>query len=227
MTNQARFHFAVSYQVEVDPDVRVRGEDGELHPAYRVHYRTADGFGQCAGRYGSAAFAERMARVEAPQLFADDEQATETLKGEPTPTLCRQCGIATSHPSGICYTCQQAGPNPSDEDLAELRQGEPAYGIDDQNAELPPDYDGLHRPQEQNSTPKGAATMTRKEQARAKWMKTFEYCLLAYAPQLAGRIDWDTALHLFFEGYTADGAADRMASRSNPPGWDVIDTSTN
>ncbi len=80
MTNQARFHFAVSYTVEIDPDHRVRGEDGELHSAYRVHYLTADGFGHFAGRYDSAEFAERMARVEAPQLF---EAEAELRQGEP------------------------------------------------------------------------------------------------------------------------------------------------
>jgi hypothetical protein len=51
---------------------------------------------------------------------------------------------------------------------------------------------------------------TRKQVLRQKWMAAFSDEVAKRAPQLAGKIDWDTATHFFFEGMTPAEAAERF-----------------
>jgi hypothetical protein len=51
---------------------------------------------------------------------------------------------------------------------------------------------------------------TRKQVLRQKWMAAFEDEVVKRAPQLKGKIDWDTATHFFFQEFTPAEAAQRF-----------------
>lgn len=67
-----------------------------------------------------------------------------------------------------------------------------------------------------------------KADKRAKWMAAMEKSLLAKAPTMAGKIDWDTAVYLFNTGITPEDAAERMAKKASrnastgPRGGNII-----
>jgi hypothetical protein len=46
-----------------------------------------------------------------------------------------------------------------------------------------------------------------KEHIRAQWMGEFMDAVLALAPHMTGRIDWNTATHYFLTGHKAEDAA--------------------
>jgi len=48
---------------------------------------------------------------------------------------------------------------------------------------------------------------------RPTWMAAYERAVVAACPELAGRVDWDTAVYLYDRGLTADEAATRTAER--------------
>ena len=55
-----------------------------------------------------------------------------------------------------------------------------------------------------------------KAQRQAAYLAEFSAAVVAAAPQHAGRIDWDTALHFYFTGVpVADAAAQYIANRGN------------
>ena len=54
-----------------------------------------------------------------------------------------------------------------------------------------------------------------KAQRMAAWMSEFSDLVATAAPALAGRIDWPTAKHFYFEGMTpADAAARYVEGRT-------------
>jgi hypothetical protein len=57
---------------------------------------------------------------------------------------------------------------------------------------------------------------TTKAQRQAAYLTEFSAAVVAAAPQYAGRIDWDTALHFYFTRVpAADAAAQYIANRGN------------
>jgi hypothetical protein len=57
--------------------------------------------------------------------------------------------------------------------------------------------------------------MSKREQARRQeWMAEFERIVIAAKPELAGRLDWNTAIFFFNSNLTAEDAATRMIQSS-------------
>ena len=54
---------------------------------------------------------------------------------------------------------------------------------------------------------------TRPDYKRVKWLAAFETLVIAADPAMSGRIDWDTAIHLFNTGLTPEQAALRAARK--------------
>lgn len=54
----------------------------------------------------------------------------------------------------------------------------------------------------------------RRATLRARYCAEVERLAVAQLPALAGRMDWDTVLHLMFANYTASEAADRIVNLS-------------
>ena len=52
-------------------------------------------------------------------------------------------------------------------------------------------------------------TSSTKAKARVKWMGTFEAVVVKAEPAHAGRIEWPTAHHWYFSGYTAQEADEK------------------
>ena len=48
-----------------------------------------------------------------------------------------------------------------------------------------------------------------KAQRQADWLTRFTDAVVTLEPRHAGRIDWDTAKHLFFSGMSVSDAADQ------------------
>ena len=48
-----------------------------------------------------------------------------------------------------------------------------------------------------------------KADKQADWLARFSDAVVTLEPRHAGRIDWDTAKHLFFSGMTVSDAADQ------------------
>ena len=57
--------------------------------------------------------------------------------------------------------------------------------------------------------------MRMKEHIRAQWMGEFMDAVLALAPHVAGRIDWNTATHYFLTGHKAEDAAALYVENQN------------
>lgn len=54
-----------------------------------------------------------------------------------------------------------------------------------------------------------------KAERQADWLARFSDAVVTLDPRHAGRIDWDTAKHLYFSGMTfADAAAQYVRNRS-------------
>ena len=51
---------------------------------------------------------------------------------------------------------------------------------------------------------------TAKEQARSDWMRRYQARVTSVRPELIGRMDWDTANHLYNLGLDYQAAADRF-----------------
>ena len=49
---------------------------------------------------------------------------------------------------------------------------------------------------------------------RIKWLAAFENLVVAADPTMSGRIDWDTAIHLFNTGLTPEQAAPRAIRKA-------------
>ena len=56
-----------------------------------------------------------------------------------------------------------------------------------------------------------------KAQQQADWLAKFSDTLTTRAPQYAGRIDWDTAKHLYFSGVPLNDAVDRYCQSHDEP----------
>jgi hypothetical protein len=53
------------------------------------------------------------------------------------------------------------------------------------------------------------ARFARKADIRAAWLRTYETLVTAEMPELAGRMDWDTAIYLYGTGISPETAAAR------------------
>ena len=53
--------------------------------------------------------------------------------------------------------------------------------------------------------------MATRPDRRARWMRDLQDALLRARPDLAGKIDWDTASYLYTTGACAADAAQKMA----------------
>ncbi len=54
-----------------------------------------------------------------------------------------------------------------------------------------------------------------KARLRAEWLGQFNATLVSRFPKVAGRIDWDTANHMYNIGLSPDVAVDRYAETYN------------
>ncbi len=54
---------------------------------------------------------------------------------------------------------------------------------------------------------------SKRGQKKQAWMKKYSYELTKLAPAMAGKIDWDTAAHLFNTGKDPRAAARQTAER--------------
>lgn len=68
----------------------------------------------------------------------------------------------------------------------------------------------FHRRPGRAST-RGYSTRATADARREHWMRQYSEMLVMLAPTVAGRIDWDTAAHLFNTGADAAKAAEGMA----------------
>jgi len=56
-----------------------------------------------------------------------------------------------------------------------------------------------------------------KAQRQADWLAQFADALLSRRPQLAGRVDWDSAKHYYFSGVSPAAAVDQYCLARNIP----------
>ena len=54
-----------------------------------------------------------------------------------------------------------------------------------------------------------------KAQRQADWMARFSDALLTRAPQLSGRVDWDSAKHYYYSGTPVQDAVDQYCLSRN------------
>lgn len=56
-------------------------------------------------------------------------------------------------------------------------------------------------------------TRYKSEDKKAKWMKEYERLVIAARPELAGKIDWNTATFLFNQGLSVQDAASKAGAK--------------
>jgi hypothetical protein len=53
--------------------------------------------------------------------------------------------------------------------------------------------------------------------SKSAWLSAFERHVLAAKPEMAGKIDWDTATYLYNQRYTAGDAANKVTGLTPEP----------